>query len=281
MEESMTNNYEFRMPAPLQLESVGDILSKWKNFKQKFKIFLSAAGLDRVNEGRKSAILLNCLGEEAQNIYFNVLKKSDENPKYEELLKLFDDYFEPKQNELINTYNFLNRNQEDGESFDQFYVELKRLVKICHFKEEDRMLRDRIVMGIQDKKLQRKLLENGELSLDEAINKCRASELSKEHAKVMQKDTENMQMDVLYKHEKEPQREVKYNSKSFANKNNYNSKFYHCLKCNRDHGPRQCPAFGKVCSNCNKLNHFAAGCRNKAVSSLEKSECNDNSVHDL
>ena len=33
-----------------------------------------------------------------------------------------------------------------------------------------------------------------------------------------------------------------------------------CNKCGRTHEPRQCPAYGAVCHNCNKQNHFAKMC---------------------
>ncbi|GBO34667.1 Transposon Tf2-6 polyprotein [Araneus ventricosus] len=35
---------------------------------------------------------------------------------------------------------------------------------------------------------------------------------------------------------------------------------YECKKCGRKHKPRECPAYGKVCTKCNKKNHFAAKC---------------------
>ena len=31
------------------------------------------------------------------------------------------------------------------------------------------------------------------------------------------------------------------------------------------HEPRKCPAFGKVCKNCNKRNHFAKKCKSKKM----------------
>ena len=36
-----------------------------------------------------------------------------------------------------------------------------------------------------------------------------------------------------------------------------------CQNCGRNHPPRRCPAYGKTCNACNKLNHFAKFCRSK------------------
>ncbi|GBN11898.1 Transposon Ty3-I Gag-Pol polyprotein [Araneus ventricosus] len=38
------------------------------------------------------------------------------------------------------------------------------------------------------------------------------------------------------------------------------SQEYECKKCGRKHKPRECPAYGKVCTKCNKKNHFAVKC---------------------
>ncbi|CAL1282270.1 unnamed protein product [Larinioides sclopetarius] len=38
------------------------------------------------------------------------------------------------------------------------------------------------------------------------------------------------------------------------------SQKYECKKCGRKHTPRECPAFGKICTKCKKKNHFAAKC---------------------
>ena len=35
---------------------------------------------------------------------------------------------------------------------------------------------------------------------------------------------------------------------------------FSCKRCGTRHKPRQCPAFGKVCSNCHGKNHFAKQC---------------------
>lgn len=259
---------EYRMPQPLSLDAVEDLLPRWKKFKQQFQIFLTAAGFERLSESRKAAILLNCIGADAQELYFNILSKDEDSQKYEEVLKAFDDYFTPKQNEVINAFIFNNRKQEEGESFDNFYTQIKKLVKNCAYNDmEDRMLRDRIVMGISDKNLQQKLLEVNDLTLDKAVNRCRAAELSKEHMKNIQKQAElTLSVDKINKEQGQSPNDkgAKYNKQ-------FNKNFYHCLKCSREHGPRQCPAYGKKCNKCFKLNHFASGCKNR-VQEIDKIE---------
>ncbi|KAL4718171.1 hypothetical protein ACJJTC_003386 [Scirpophaga incertulas] len=123
---------EYRMPESLNLDDVDKCWPRWQRFKQAFKIFLLAAGLERLSEQRKAAILLNCVGHQAQELYFNVLK--------------------------------------DGETFDAFYTAIRKLAEYCNFDtQKDRMLRDRIVIGVSDHRMQQKLLEVKDLSLDKAV----------------------------------------------------------------------------------------------------------------
>lgn len=47
---------------------------------------------------------------------------------------------------------------------------------------------------------------------------------------------------------------------------------FQCRRCNRKHGPRECPAFGKKCNRCGKLNHFETAYRVKGVQEIKDSE---------
>ena len=38
------------------------------------------------------------------------------------------------------------------------------------------------------------------------------------------------------------------------------------------HEPRKCPAFGKVCKNCNKRNHFAEKYKNKKMQEVHDND---------
>ncbi|CAI5669105.1 unnamed protein product [Oreochromis niloticus] len=40
---------------------------------------------------------------------------------------------------------------------------------------------------------------------------------------------------------------------------------FNCKRCGTKHASRQCPAYGKQCKNCGKMNHFARMCRSRKV----------------
>ena len=38
---------------------------------------------------------------------------------------------------------------------------------------------------------------------------------------------------------------------------------FNCQRCRKSHGPKECPAWQKTCSNCGKMNHFQLMCKSK------------------
>ena len=51
-------------------------------------------------------------------------------------------------------------------------------------------------------------------------------------------------------------------NKSSYNKNKRDSKIpITCKYCGKNHKPRECPAFGRICKKCHKKNHFAKVCK--------------------
>lgn len=285
-EESRENTMagvEYRMPSPLNMDNIDELYPQWKRFQSGFKIFVTAAGLGKVTETRKAAIFLNCIGQAAQELYFNTLQpKHNEEHKLEEVILIFEEYFKPKTNEIINTFHFNQRFQEDGENFDVFYTELRKIALNCNFETFlERMLRDRIIHGIKDRSVQQKLLGKKNLTLEQAVDICRTSELSKEHVKTInQPQMSAPEVDaVQVKKFQGAQQETSKDKYSQIN----SSYTYLCKKCNRRHGPRKCPAFGKTCSLCNKINHFAVGCRrrNEVNSVNVDGDCDNESPVDL
>lgn len=130
--------------------------------------------------------------------------------------------------------------------FDAFVTELKKAVKSTDYKEKDEMVRDRIVMGIRDKSTQEKLLREADLTLEKAINFCRAVEISKSQSKVLQNESLVSAVDK----KSNPGRSKGVYVKEEEIKNQ-------CVYCGLKHVKGRCPAYGKTCNKCQRKNHFA------------------------
>ena len=92
-------------------------------------------------------------------------------------LELWESYCLGKMNIIYERYRFNNRNEDAGESIDTYGSNLRSLTDTCNFgtlKEE--MIRDRIVCGVRDSSLRKKLLQVPELTLEKCIAMCRSAD---------------------------------------------------------------------------------------------------------
>nr|XP_054768172.1 uncharacterized protein K02A2.6-like [Lytechinus pictus] len=145
---------------------------------------------------------------------------------------------------LLIGIDFFTRQQAAGETLEQYITDLKVLASSCNFRDlQDSLLRDRIIGGIKDDAVRARLLRESDLTLDKAIQICRAAELSKERMTVFDKAQD---VHAVRK----------------AKMNGAQQKQIKCKFCGRSHvfDKNKCPAFGKKCNKCQKDNHFASVC---------------------
>ena len=99
----------------------------------------------------------------------------------------FEAHFVVKRNVIFERDKFNLRSQQDGESVDNFITDLYCLAEYCEFGTlRDDLIRDRIVVGIKDKKLSEQLQLDSKLTLEKAITKTRQSETVKKQQTVLQ-----------------------------------------------------------------------------------------------
>lgn len=103
-------------------------------------------------------------------------------------MRKFEDYFVPTKNITFERYKFFSCDQKPGNTFDLYLAELYTLSKTCNFGDlRDSLIKDRIVCGIADNGLRERLLREKDLTLDKAIDLCRASQSSREQVKELAK----------------------------------------------------------------------------------------------
>ena len=95
-------------------------------------------------------------------------------------------HFNSTPNEIMERFNFNKRIQKKYESMAEFVVELCKLSKFCNFTELDNMLRDRIVCGVMDKGLQKKLFAEHNLTFDRVLELAIAAEMARKNSKMLE-----------------------------------------------------------------------------------------------
>ncbi|CAI6370305.1 unnamed protein product [Macrosiphum euphorbiae] len=277
---------------PVRIKLTGNINDNFKTFKQEIEVYFMATETYKKPKEVQVARLLNLLGPDGLKL-FNTFKIEDKS--IETIFKCLEEYCVPKKNVVMEHYKYFTRKQNENESFDKFYADLRELIKSCEFGEaEETLLCSQIVLGIHDKDLQTKLLRE-HLPLPKIIKYCQAVEQAEMHRRVVQKESPALdQIEERQQFKSKGWSQIKQNNKSqrkqehknknqvnYKNKNsgesqNNNVKKFSCNRCGISHGINECPAYGKTCNNCFKLNHFAVKCRKGAnKGELHEVQCNN------
>lgn len=266
-------------PQPLSFE--GNVKENWNNWKQRFHLYLAATGLDSKPQARQVAICLHVIGEEALEKYNTFELSAEQRGKLEDVLKAFENYCLPKDNESVNRHMFFTRTQQPSENFMTFLTDLKKLSGCCEFGEiKDSLIRDRIICGINDSELKNRLLREGNLTLEKCVSMCKTEELARSQVKAIEEEVKVEA--VMTSTSRECTRRQTEREQLGATSNqaiNFQQQ-RKCTKCNRYHKFRQCPAFGKRCNKCQLFNHFAQVCKTKNVNHIQNQE-NDKVSDDM
>ena len=150
---------------------------KWPAWKLRFQRFRMASDLCSKDEERQVSMLLYCMGEKSEDVFASFKLTADDAKKYDVVLNKFDAHFVVKRNVIFERAQFNNRRQEQGESMEAFITALHKLAETCEFGAlREELIRDRIVVGIQDSKLSEKLQLDKDLTLDKAVTLVRQAE---------------------------------------------------------------------------------------------------------
>lgn len=142
-------------------------------------------------EERQIAVLLHVIGEGALEKY-NTFGLSDADSKvFAKVVEAFESYCTPKANESVDRHIFFARTQQQGETFDLFLTDLKKLSAPCGFGDlREGLIRDRIISGLREANLKNRLLRENNLDLDKCVKICKASELTQQQLKTIDEDVE-------------------------------------------------------------------------------------------
>ena len=182
------------IPPPSSMSWDGHLSENWHFFKQKFQLYLQATKANNEESSYKASVLLSCIADRALKIYNNfTYVKPGNNMDYDIVIQKFEEYFNPEKNVTYERYVFFSRNQKEGENIDAYVNELRDLSATCDFRDlTDSLIRDRLVLGIIDVQVKDRLLRTKDLTLNKALEVCRAAERTKNQLEeICAKSSEN------------------------------------------------------------------------------------------
>ena len=143
--------------------------------------------------GKKRALFLSHIGSRGYKLVRSLSQNEPTTKSYVELKRLMMDHLHPKPNEIAQRYVFFKRDRRSGESVNNYVAELRKLSEHCNFANNlQEHLRDRFVCGLNDERVQQKLLAAKELTLQTAVDTATAMEAAARSAKqIHNKPTQN------------------------------------------------------------------------------------------
>lgn len=166
-------------PNPLDISSSGSAAENWKHFKQVWENYTIITNLTTQTEKYRVALFLHCIGADALKVYNGMqFENEDDRKSLEKIIQKFDEFTIGEVNETYERYIFHGRNQAADESIDAYITVLRSLARTCGFCTclHDSLIRDRIVLGISNQNLRKRLLQERNLDLKKCIDLCRSSE---------------------------------------------------------------------------------------------------------
>ncbi|KAL5506358.1 hypothetical protein EMCRGX_G007980 [Ephydatia muelleri] len=177
------------MAAPSTLGTIGPYdrgSEEWSAYCEWVLIYLSANAVEDAD--RQHAVFLSVCGAQTYQLNRSVVvpaKPSDKTLK--ELMDLVKEHLQPAPSVIMQRFNFNGRMQKGEEAVAEYVAELRRIAEHCEFKDTlDEMLRDRLVCGIKDTRVRRRLLAEPKLTFTKALEIAQAAELAEKGARMLQ-----------------------------------------------------------------------------------------------
>ena len=221
----------------------------WTQYAERLEQYFAA---NEIKDAKKQrAILLSVCGSKTYGLIRDLLQpQKPGDVELKEILEKLESHFSPKPSVIVERFKFHSRSRLEGKNVAEFVAGLRRFSEHCKFGTtlED-MLRDRLVCGISDDRIQRRLLGERELTFEKAVEIATATEMASRNVMDLGGKTPSSDNNVNKVEEEiappkfQPKRE--------------------CYRCGGNHDPSSCKYKNEVCYKCQKKGHMAKVCKGK------------------
>ena len=274
MEPAERRKFSANIPVPqkLDISDESSLQSNWRRFSRAWKNYELASNLISETSQIRCAVLLTVIGDDAMEKFDGFkFERGEKEDDIDTVLKKFENFCIGAMHEAFESYRFHMRVQEPSETIEGYVAELRKLAKGCNFEgQEDRMIRDRILVGCKSEHVREELLKDATLTLKKAIDIAKAYEASQHKLNEM-KDSSVDRVRAKGGKWKDKSRNEDKHEKHVSEKDKNKQK---CPRCGYDWHKKlkDCPALNEECRNCKKRGHFKSQCRSKVVRQIEEDD---------
>ena len=219
----------------------------WQQYMERMEFYFVANKI--TDEDQQKAIFLSACGGKVYSVLRDLcLPGKPGDYTLTEIWRTLSNHFTPKPNAIVERFKFNSKVRQAGQTIASFVAELRRMTEHCGYGATlDDMIRDRLVCGVNDDHIQKRLLSepDGNLTLRRAVQLATAMETAVKDVAMLQRS--GVEEPV---HKVQPVGEDRRTPPPGG-----------CFRCGANHVPAECRFMDAICHNCHKRGHIARKCR--------------------
>jgi len=222
-----------------QLPAFHSETEKIAAYLERVELFFAA---NDIPPDKRVAIFLSSVGGKTYSLLRDLLAPVKPSEKQlENLFTALKTHYEPQPLIIAERFYFHKRNQAANESIAENLAALRQLATHCEFANFlNDALRDRLVCGLHNTTIQKRLLSEKDLKLDAAVRLAQSMEAADANVTKLQNDD----------HTAPVNRTDSFKSQKI------------CYRCGgNDHAPTACRYKDFTCNKCKKRGHLAKVCK--------------------
>ncbi|GFX09623.1 uncharacterized protein K02A2.6 [Trichonephila clavipes] len=139
----------------------------WSSYVERLESYFVVNGIE---DKMEVPAILSLMGATTYKLLKNLATPNIPSElTYQDIVKLLSEHLNPKPLEMTERFRFYKRKQFEGESIANYCAELQKLSIHCNFGNNlSTMLRDKLMMGLKNENIQKKLLAEDRLTYEKA-----------------------------------------------------------------------------------------------------------------
>ena len=150
-----------------KIEAFDETNNDWNAYVERVEQYFFA---NEIKDNKQVAVMLSLMGNKMYGLLRNLAAPAKPSSlSFKTIVETLQKHLSPRPLLIAERFRFHKRNQLEGETVSSYLAELKKLSLYCEFGTNlNDALRDRLVCGLHNKLIQKRLLSEPDLSLAKA-----------------------------------------------------------------------------------------------------------------